>query len=101
MAEGLKIRSVELYQSKIKLKEPFIISLGPLTHAENVIVIIKTNKGITGIGECSPFLTINGESMETAIVVGRYLATILKGKNPLDIEHMIIAGTRASRRRQQ
>ena len=86
MAEGLKIRSVELYQSKIKLKEPFIISLGPLTHAENVIVIIKTNEGITGIGECSPFLTINGESMETAIVVGRYLATILKGKNPLDIE---------------
>lgn len=80
------ISSIELYASKIKLKEPFIISLGPLTHAENVIVIIKTTEGITGTGECSPFMTINGESMETDMVVGKYLATVLKGKNALDIE---------------
>jgi L-Ala-D/L-Glu epimerase len=80
------ITSIELYASKIKLKEPFIISLGPLTHAENVIVIIKTNEGIAGTGECSPFMTINGESMETGMVVGKYLATVLKGKNALNIE---------------
>lgn len=86
MTEALKITSVELYASKIKLKEPFIISLGPLTHAENVIVIIRTNSTITGTGECSPFMAINGESMETGMVVGRYLATALKEKNPLDIE---------------
>ena len=86
MPEALKITSVELYASKIKLKEPFIISLGPLTHAENVIVIIRTNTGITGTGECSPFMAINGESMETGMVVGRYLATALKEKNPLDID---------------
>jgi len=86
MSAELQITSVELYQSKIKLKEPFIISLGPLTHAENVIVIIHTNQDITGTGECSPFMTINGESMETGMVVGRYLATALKGKDPLDIE---------------
>ena len=82
----LLITSIELHTSKIKLKEPFIISLGPLTHAENVIVIIRTNDGITGTGECSPFMTINGENMETGMVVGRYLATALKEKDPLDIE---------------
>lgn len=86
MQNSLTIQSIELYASKIKLKEPFIISLGPLTHAANVIVIIKTNEGITGTGECSPFMTINGESMETGMVVGKYLATVLKGKNALDIE---------------
>jgi len=85
-ATGLLIETIEIYQSNIKLKEPFIISLGLLTHAENVIVIIKTNNGITGTGECSPFKTINGESMETGFVVGQYLAKGLKGKNPLDIE---------------
>ena len=82
---NLSITSVEIYQSKIKLKEPFIISLGTLTHAENIIVLIKTNGDITGVGECSPFKTINGESMETCFVVGGYLATALKGNNPLDI----------------
>lgn len=82
----LFIKSIEIYQSRIALKEPFKISLGTLTHAENVIVVIRTNVGITGYGECSPFMTINGESMETGFVVAQYLAKILKGKNPLDIE---------------
>ena len=80
------ISSIELYASTIKLKEPFIISLGPLTHAENVIVIIKTAEGLTGTGECSPFMTINGESAGTGMVVGKYLAKILIQKNALDIE---------------
>jgi L-alanine-DL-glutamate epimerase-like enolase superfamily enzyme len=91
MSAVLTISSIELYASKIKLKEPFIISLGPLTHAANVIVIIKTNEGITGTGECSPFMTINGESMETCMVVAQYLATVLKGKNALDIEDCHLA----------
>lgn len=84
--ENLKIESIEIYQSPIKLKEPFVISLGLLDHAENVIVIIRTDKGISGFGECSPFMTINGESMETGFIVGQYLAKVLKGKNPLNIE---------------
>lgn len=86
ISKGLLIANIEIYQSNIKLKEPFIISLGLLTHAENIIVIIKTNNGITGTGECSPFKTINGESMQTGFVVGQYLAKALKGKNSLDIE---------------
>lgn len=83
---AVNIKSINIYASKIKLKEPFIISLGTLTHAGNVIVIIETDKEITGTGECSPFMSINGESMETGMVVGKYLATVLKGKNALDIE---------------
>lgn len=82
----LTIREIEICQSPIKLKEPFVISLGPLTHAENIVVIIRTSEGITGFGECSPFMTINGESMETGYVVGQYLAKVLVGKNALDIE---------------
>jgi L-alanine-DL-glutamate epimerase-like enolase superfamily enzyme len=31
-------------------------------------------------------MSINGESMDTCFVVGQYLATALKGKDPLDIE---------------
>lgn len=80
------IKNIHLHASKIKLKEPFIISLGTLTHAENVIVVIETDQDITGTGECSPFMSINGENMETGMLVGKYLATVLKRKNALDIE---------------
>jgi L-Ala-D/L-Glu epimerase len=87
----MKITQIEIYQSPIKLKEPFVISLGPMDYAQNVIVVIRTDNGLTGFGECSPFMTINGESMETCFIVGQYLAKILKGKNPLHIEECSLA----------
>lgn len=83
--EQLTIDRIEVYQSPIKLKEPFVISLGPLAYAQNLMVVIRTREGIAGFGECSPFMTINGESMETAFVVSKYLAHVLLGQNPLDI----------------
>lgn len=88
---SLTIDQIEIYASPIKLKEPFVISLGPLTHAENVVIVIRTREGITGFGECSPFLMINGESMDTAVSVAKLLAGKLKGKNALDIEGCVLA----------
>lgn len=81
----MKITSITVNPYEIKLHEPFIISLGKMTHARNIGVKIETDEGLTGFGECSPFLTINGESHETGAVVGRYLKKGLMGKNPLDI----------------
>src|SRR5882724_13083442 len=91
MNEEIKISDIEIYKLFIPLKEPFVISLGPIYNAENVLVVIRTNKGITGYGECSPFMSINGESADTAMVVGRYFAKLLKDKNPLLIEEHIEA----------
>jgi L-Ala-D/L-Glu epimerase len=87
----MKIRQLEVYKSPIKLKEPFVTSLGPLEYADNVIVVIRTDEGFTGFGECSPFMTINGESMDTCLVVAKYLAHVLKDKDPLDIESCSMA----------
>ena len=82
---------IEIYVKsyEIQLKEPFIISLGKITHARNVVVKIETDEGLTGYGECSPFLSINGESTETCEVVGAYLRQGLLGKDPLKIESCI------------
>jgi L-alanine-DL-glutamate epimerase-like enolase superfamily enzyme len=80
------IRQIEIYKSPVKLKEPFIISLGPVESANNVVVIIRTDTGISGFGECSPFMTINGESLDTCFIVGQYLAKAMINKNPLNIE---------------
>ncbi|WP_114783157.1 mandelate racemase/muconate lactonizing enzyme family protein [Botryobacter ruber] len=82
----MKITQIEVYKSPIKLKAPFVTALGPHTCAGNVVVVIRTNEGITGFGECSPFMAINGESMDTCFVVAKYLANVLKDKNPLDME---------------
>lgn len=81
----LIISSIELFKVSIPLKQPFVISLGPQYDADNVFVCIHTHEGLTGWGECSPYMSINGESMDTCFIVGQYIANVLKGKDALDI----------------
>src|SRR6476646_10574772 len=85
MQHGATITGIELYKLLIPLKEPFVISLGPIHSVQNVVVLIRTHDGCTGYGECSPYMTINGESIDTCFIVGQYFAKVLKGKNALDI----------------
>ena len=89
MSNSLTIRQVELYKLSIPLKEPFTTSLGTDYSAENVLIKIITNEGITGFGECSPYMPINGESQDTCFIVGQYFAKALIGKDPLQIEACI------------
>src|SRR5688572_15048101 len=78
------IKQIVIHKLRIPLVEPFVISLGPISHAENVILLISTDEGLTGYGECSPYMTINGESIDTCFVVGQYLGKALIGQNALD-----------------
>lgn len=89
MSKSLTIQQVELYKLSIQLKEPFITSLGIDDAANNILVKIMTKEGITGFGECSPYMPINGESQDTCFIVGQYFAKALKGKDPLKIESCI------------
>ncbi|MFZ9717902.1 MAG: mandelate racemase/muconate lactonizing enzyme family protein [Chitinophagaceae bacterium] len=82
---SIHITTIEIYQLRIPLKQPFVISLGPQYDADNILVIIRTNQGISGWGECSPYMSINGESMDTCYIVAQYLAKTLKGMNPIEI----------------
>jgi L-alanine-DL-glutamate epimerase-like enolase superfamily enzyme len=81
----LTIKDIAIYKLKIPLKQPFVISLGPINHAENIIVVVRTKEGTTGYGECSPYMTINGESIDTCFIVGQYLARTLIGQNALEL----------------
>ena len=86
MNELMTISQVEIYKLRIPLIEPFITVLAKEDHVENVIVVIRTNNGITGFGECSPYMPVNGESIDTCFIVGQYFASLMKGKDPLSIE---------------
>jgi L-alanine-DL-glutamate epimerase-like enolase superfamily enzyme len=87
--ETLTIRQIDIYKFDIPLIEPFVTSLGVDTAARNMLVKIITEEGLTGFGECSPYMPINGESVDTCAVVGKYFASALLGKNPLDIAECV------------
>lgn len=78
------IRRIELFAYNIPMK-PFIISLGTLHEAKNILVRITTKEGITGWGEGSPFPMIVGETQESGLALARYFSEILLGKNAFEI----------------
>ena len=77
-----RISEISLYRCPVRLKVPFVISLGRLDFADNIIVTIRTSQGLTGFGECSPFLTIHGESGETCMAIGKLIAGRIAGMDP-------------------
>src|SRR5690349_7789124 len=83
---GTGIQRVDLHRLRTPLKKHFITSLGPNHEADNVAVVVRTADGHVGMGECSPFWTINGETAETCLGVGAHLARALIGHDVLDIE---------------
>ncbi len=85
MQEGARITRVGIYKLFVPLKEPFVISLGAIVQVQNIIVVIYTHDGCAGYGECSPYMTINGESVDTCFIVGQYFAKRLVGTNALDL----------------
>ena len=91
MEKKLTIEEIRVFRLDIPLVEPFVTSLGTDTTARNVLVQIRTKDGPEGFGECSPYMPINGESVDTCGVVAGYFSKLLNGKNALDIPGHIAA----------
>lgn len=85
----MTIRQIEIFKAPIRLKEPFVISLGSFYCAENIIVRIITKDGLTGYGECSPFASINGETIDTCFIIGEKIAKNLIGKSASSLKNFL------------
>lgn len=80
------IQKVEVFQNPLELKKPFVISLEKFTHANNLVVVIHDNEGRIGYGECSPFPTINGETMKAGYTIASQFAYSIIGFEVLDFK---------------
>jgi L-Ala-D/L-Glu epimerase len=80
----MKIIHTDIYRFSIRM-EPFVIATGTMHYAQNVLVRIHTDEGIYGVGECSAFPMIVGETQDTCLLMIKEFAGIWKGKDPLDI----------------
>ncbi|HWW41416.1 dipeptide epimerase, partial [Pedobacter sp.] len=80
----MKITHTEIYRFSIPM-EPFVIATGTMHFAQNVLIRVHTDEGIYGVGECSAFPMIVGETQETCIAMAKDFAQIWLDKDPLDI----------------
>ena len=83
------ITKVEVIKLNILYKEPFVISLGVIPSATNVLVRIHSSDGFVGTGECAPFVFIVGETQETVFELSKQLAGLLKGKDPYELNERL------------
>ncbi len=81
----MKIKSVEIVKLTIPM-EPFVIATETCYEAKNIYLRMSTDDGIIGVGECSAFPMLVGETQETCYAVAKDLAKILIGKDPVEIE---------------
>jgi len=89
------ITKVEVFKLNIPYKEPFVISLGVIPEATNVVVRLHTSSGLIGTGECAPFVFIVGETQETVYELAKRLGKLLIDKDPFAIEDRLREISRA------
>ena len=93
----MKIVETKIYQFKIPM-EPFTIATGTMYYAQNILIKVYTDEGIIGLGECSAFPMIMGETQLSCYHHAKDFAAYWKGKNPLEIKErmaeleLVIAG---------
>lgn len=81
----MKINHIEIYKFSIPM-HPFTIATGTMHFAQNIFLRVYTNEEIYGVGECSAFPMIVGETQATCFEMAKDFAAIWKNKDPLQIE---------------
>jgi L-Ala-D/L-Glu epimerase len=91
------IKKIQIYKYSIPM-HPFTIATGTMDFAQNILIKIYTSEDIVGIGECSAFPMIVGETQNTCYEMAKDFARLWKEKDALNIEerltelHLFTAG---------
>src|SRR4051812_27698108 len=78
------ITKTEIYKYSIPMV-PFTIATGTMHYAQNIFIRIYTDEDIVGVGECSAFPMITGETQATCFEMAKEFASLWKNKNALNI----------------
>jgi L-Ala-D/L-Glu epimerase / N-acetyl-D-glutamate racemase len=83
------IRDVEVFPYTIKEKVVVKTALGADSYAENFLVRLRTQDGVVGHGEGSPFTPVTAETQQSAVVMAKRLGDLLRGRDPFTIARIV------------
>ncbi len=81
----MKILHTDIWQFSIPMY-PFTIATGTMHFAQNIFIRVHTDSGLYGVGECSAFPMIVGETQATCYAMAKDFAAIWKNKDASAIE---------------
>lgn len=80
----MTISHTDIWKFSIPM-HPFTIATGTMHFAQNIFIRVYLQNGIYGVGECSAFPMIVGETQSTCFEMARDFAALWKGKDARDI----------------
>jgi L-alanine-DL-glutamate epimerase-like enolase superfamily enzyme len=76
----MRILHTDIYKFSIPMV-PFTIATGTMDYAQNIFIRVHTDAGFYGVGECSAFPMIVGETQATCFEMAKDFAALWKGKD--------------------
>lgn len=83
---AMRVTGIDLFKADIPLKDPFRIAVMEMRAAANVFVRVRTDDGLVGWGESSPFWKLCGETQAIDLAAGVDLARLIQDRDPLAID---------------
>jgi len=81
----MTILHTDIYKFSIPM-HPFTIATGTMHYAQNILIRVHTDAGYYGVGECSAFPMIVGETQATCFEMAKEFAALWKGKDAAALE---------------
>ena len=83
----MKITNVQCHRVTIPYRNPYRMAPGETRHKKQIIVLIESDEGVTGVGETGVTLIERGGETQEAIyiTIKKYFAPLLIGMDPFDI----------------
>ena len=88
-AKATKIRDVEVFPFTLQQTVPIKIALPTPLTMDNVFVRLRTEDGVTGVGEASPYSAVTSETQQTSVAMARTLAGLVRGRDPFTIARIV------------
>jgi L-alanine-DL-glutamate epimerase-like enolase superfamily enzyme len=87
----MKITSIQCHMVTIPYRNPYRMAPGETLHKKQIVVLIETDEGITGLGETGVTLIERGGETQEAIyiTIRKYFTPLLIGMDPFDIGPII------------
>src|SRR6185295_16994475 len=87
----MKITNVACHMVTIPYKNPYRMAPGETRHKRQILVLVETDEGITGVGETGVTLIERGGETQEAIyiTIKKYFTPLVLGMDPFEIGRVI------------
>lgn len=81
----MRITDIRFQRASFRFLEPMKVAFATIREYNTLMIKVETEEGISGLGEAAPMEFVTGDSLETAVCVGREFRELLLGMDPLAI----------------